>query len=653
MQWLRILFGLLQVSLNHRVVAIKPEAGVVDAYDRKCDEIVMHSSLAGQLFNAGRKEEAIAKLEAAEASFRAAKKLRPTEPQAFVSIATTMLNAQRFDESIQYWQEAAKLLPKGRAQDWATSRATWAQYGKVSTERDRIYAHGQGNVTQALELMQRQLDIYPAFPTLHHDKATALVMLSALREKSVGEALLEFSEAQESTFRAWRAGLRATGASKCCAECGGVVLDWPGHFSAGHGGALTAVDWVSHPADGQPYGGHFLDGRAFIARFEGKAGSSSVAVAGGDGIIVDELGCWLFLSSSSRWAQGPRNLQMLELWSGPPSPQDADPPLAFHDHGRGQFPNGGRTMKVRTERKVASVVQFAAASFFHFVSEVLGRLLILRRGGILDDTEVMVVLPKVAGMGSKAAAKGATERKGFAGEALDMLAGDIIAANRAIWLRTDGPPDVRLRMQTLFFADWLPPAEPGSDGSHCAAPRSVLQLTRSALLEAVDGTGLGQSKDSRNLLIFISRAGQSMRGTLKNEAGLEAGLRSLAKSTRPSLEFVRFASEPRSLHEQVSLFRRARVVIGVHGGALTNLMFATAGTKVFEVGFESPFAGHYRHVAAAMDLVLTLLPLSADARGMGADRVELAGDGVTGALAVVQSVLSTKSQPDQTPSSEL
>ena len=41
---------------------------------------------------------------------------------------------------------------------------------------------------------------------------------------------------------------------------------------------------------------------------------------------------------------------------------------------------------------------------------------------------------------------------------------------------------------------------------------------------------------------------------------------------------------------QIQLFRNAREVVAIHGGALTNLIYCTPGTRVLEV-----FSGSYRN----------------------------------------------------------
>ena len=54
----------------------------------------------------------------------------------------------------------------------------------------QVYAGGQGDLRLSLDLIGQQLEIYPAFPSMHHDLATARVMVSELEEPHCGLAAL-------------------------------------------------------------------------------------------------------------------------------------------------------------------------------------------------------------------------------------------------------------------------------------------------------------------------------------------------------------------------------------------------------------------------------------------------------------------------------
>merc|ERR1712086_974009 len=87
----------------------------------------------------------------------------------------------------------------------------------------------------------------------------------------------------------------------------------------------------------------------------------------------------------------------------------------------------------------------------------------------------------------------------------------------------------------------------------------------------------------------------------------------------------------------VAAFAKARAVVGVHGGALANILFCPSDAVVFEIGFSTPFAGHYRHLAAALGLKMVLLPLAANDRGIGANDISLADS--TQAVNTIREVL--------------
>ena len=93
----------------------------------------------------------------------------------------------------------------------------------------------------------------------------------------------------------------------------------------------------------------------------------------------------------------------------------------------------------------------------------------------------------------------------------------------------------------------------------------------SEILSAYHQLGGPGSADRR---LFVSRGGARLR-RLKNEEGLRPAL------TKRGFEwFTPRADDHRS---QVEAFRSARIVVTVHGAALTNLLFCRPGTLVVEL----------------------------------------------------------------------
>ena len=85
----------------------------------------------------------------------------------------------------------------------------------------------------------------------------------------------------------------------------------------------------------------------------------------------------------------------------------------------------------------------------------------------------------------------------------------------------------------------------------------------------------GTAKYGRDLIILIYRK-EALR-TLRNFDEIYDGL----MERFPDEKFVCFDSM--SLDKTVALFQRAKLIIGVHGAGLTNMVFATKGISVIEI----------------------------------------------------------------------
>jgi capsular polysaccharide biosynthesis protein len=99
---------------------------------------------------------------------------------------------------------------------------------------------------------------------------------------------------------------------------------------------------------------------------------------------------------------------------------------------------------------------------------------------------------------------------------------------------------------------------------------------------------IGLQKKQR---IFISR---KERRRVINEDELVAVLTKFG--------FKSIAPESMSVAEQISLFAAAEVVIGAHGGALTNTVFCSPGTKVIEIFAPNYVNPCYRKLSSQVGL---------------------------------------------------
>lgn len=193
------------------------------------------------------------------------------------------------------------------------------------------------------------------------------------------------------------------------------------------------------------------------------------------------------------------------------------------------------------------------------------------------------------------------------------------------------------RKETLYYANWELPVEFGKDGGHCPTPPSVLLHVRDAL-----GAGFASAPSAtehlRPALVYIKRKQGEMRSVLHGEADFVQELKTWAPSV--ALEYITFNGQLKP-KATARLFGRACIIVGFHGGALVNMLFSPTTCHVFELGFASPFAGHYRFLALVLGLPWARLPLRPDERGLAG--VEASLEDPQGALREIKEAMSPMS----------
>jgi hypothetical protein len=101
--------------------------------------------------------------------------------------------------------------------------------------------------------------------------------------------------------------------------------------------------------------------------------------------------------------------------------------------------------------------------------------------------------------------------------------------------------------------------------------------------------------------IYIRR--QASRGVL-NDAEVEAFLATHGFETH--------AMEPLSAQDQIDMFRDATYVVGVHGAALSNIIYCAPGTRVLELSPVSEYRSNYAELSDKLGLVHAVLPCPTD-----------------------------------------
>jgi len=180
--------------------------------------------------------------------------------------------------------------------------------------------------------------------------------------------------------------------------------------------------------------------------------------------------------------------------------------------------------------------------YFHWIADVLPRIVLLLQTGI-DISQYTVVVPSMA---VYSYVQPSLQPFGF---------GSIVLGTPNQWIQSSN-------IQVLG-----PPAPTGN-----YRPELLQVLSKTVL----SFFGLPTSGDQPGKKLYISRSQAPKRKVLQEEE-LTPGLESLG--------FQMVVLENLGFAEQVQLLSQARVLVGLHGAGLTNMMWMPPGSVVLELRF--------------------------------------------------------------------
>ena len=611
-----LLFSLLLLLLTTRVV--RKGADATESYDEVADQIILHAQRAARLHNAGGNAKSTqAAIQDALAAFEKARNLAPEEPQAFLNAANFLQNINRFDESMDLWDSALTLLNRRQgvpgvveAIHHATKRRRHAQYGKYSTQRDQAYKEGTGDIELALRAAKKQLSIYWS-PRILHDIATLSSVQSEIQPSSANVASKYFSLGQNVSLNAAATFQRTMLAHKTGRKprCPRKVKIWPLQRVKNstklsiHRSRVTSL--ATEGNDNNAYSEIFDEGSfgphvTVISRPD-----ASIRISGRDGVIsiIDKGTCSLVVLQASEWPYVPlhENVWLAETWITNTS-------LRIYDHSlmhRYQPPN---PTAVHTVIDAAvSLVHFGSSyGFYHFLMGTIPRLASILAGGWLHaDPRLRLLVPN-------------RSSSRFIDDLLRLALPSSDLYGRITDYDSSLEPGVRFRLRTLILPDWemITRADDRGMPTHCLpSPRALRAARRLLLTNAAD---LEFNKEGSYTVVYASRNGSSR--VLDQRASL---LRALRKKLPADARLVEFDGRNRSIEHAVDLFHSAVAIVGVHGAALANSLFARPGTLLMEIGFRAPTTSHYHHAALALGLRYEIVHVNPDIHAMSANFVEL------------------------------
>eukprot|EP01061_Rhynchopus_euleeides_P023245 TRINITY_DN37906_c0_g1_i1.p1 TRINITY_DN37906_c0_g1~~TRINITY_DN37906_c0_g1_i1.p1 ORF type:complete len:697 (+),score=290.36 TRINITY_DN37906_c0_g1_i1:148-2091(+) len=626
--------------------------------------MIRHAQDAASNFNKGKKVQARTSLRKLKDTYAKAVEKEPEELQAYLTYGTALLNTNQLDESAEVWPIAASKVTDAVRKEmphidrFIAGKLALCHYGKVSMQKDEVYQQGQGNLTEGLALINQQLQLRP-LPQILYDRATVRIMLSNSdspdRTAHAEGVAPDFTKAASEAVRGHLEAKRIHTKLPCAADRPSLV-----EFPYGDSDALpptesfessytayTARDgkleanlvetkyessevYISEVRDG------YLRGKdAVVTRdvcegrwSEEKIGAKLTAMYTALGLegqlkhvkmivgqfstspevlrdailkkYADQLtkgdidATWLddWVESSKKGCDclvyAPSQMPRVNLAMNLPSVDVYGDNPVLDQSGRPDVVIPPKPLGTKLRRAV-STAQFAGASFYHFVVEVLPRVVAALEDPNLQDT--VIIIPQDS------------SKNRFIEKFLKL-----VTPKGRKMAKTYREHAAEVQVESLFVPTW----RRDDMVTRTTPPRSALVHLREVLSKG--------STPERDTVIYLSRKDTKMR-KLKQDNAVFESVQAVAEAA--GYKVLRISSGL-DAEEAVKAFMRARMVVGVHGGALGNTVFCQPGTVVVEFGFDTPYSHDFVHLSAHLGLEHHLYPLEPSPNGMGAPEVSLA-----------------------------
>eukprot|EP00656_Telonema_subtile_P026026 TRINITY_DN28028_c0_g1_i2.p1 TRINITY_DN28028_c0_g1~~TRINITY_DN28028_c0_g1_i2.p1 ORF type:complete len:712 (+),score=65.79 TRINITY_DN28028_c0_g1_i2:99-2234(+) len=233
--------------------------------------------------------------------------------------------------------------------------------------------------------------------------------------------------------------------------------------------------------------------------------------------------------------------------------------------------------KIVELQEAISVVSFSGHNYFHFLCEVLPRVVVSR---VLWPERFKKVPLLIRDVRPGVRNHKISHTPLFVNETLTAL-------GISVYLKYDR--HAVYRAKTLHVVDWWPTDTRPDTSFH--APASALRLARSELRQAF---AVAKKVQAAPLVVWVSRRGRD-RDVLNEDAVLTALREQLS-----GVEILRWAGNE-GMAAAAVVFGRADVVVGPHGAGLSNILFCEK-CELVELALESAQMRYFAHLAMALEI---------------------------------------------------
>jgi len=554
------------------------------SYDDLIDSIENTNKLAAQAQKIGNLEQAEKYIEVARNLFKQALPLERENPQAHLTLGIFMQNTHKWEESLNLFEAAEKLLigefNQPRIKNFVQQRKEQVLFRRLNEQQHSAY--DEGRLRDSMDFALRKLEIVKC-PVTHYEIGTLLSSLSASDSDLVLNAVDHFRKSHQIVFESWR------GTRPKCSNKGSITT------LSRRKPSKTIFENSSYGFDCD-----FVDENTLSSAYVEFESSDVMVVktrratlVGADGLI--RTSCSLYIHSGDYFLNLAHQLRV-------PLPIPIEyPPLMERP--------------IRLE-KAASLIQVFTTQYYHFTTEVLARLIILLPY-LKKYPEMKLIVP---------VDKSKTR---FISSFLSYFD---LSEQRLVYYETQKSKYLEVfRIEELYYAYWGSVHTKHGDELHCVTPKPVLIEIHNFFKPEVWPE---QSK-----IVLVSRKSTTLRRWESTEQDeFFAYLQSISGSRFEVIEFE--GSEP--VDDMIALFRTAFLVVGVHGAGLSNVMFSQPGTHVIEFGFTTALALHFTHLSIALGHHHVRVGCTPGEKGFSTDIVKIPSLAMEKVKTVIENLISPK-----------
>jgi tetratricopeptide (TPR) repeat protein len=218
--------------------------------------------------------------------------------------------------------------------------------------------------------------------------------------------------------------------------------------------------------------------------------------------------------------------------------------------------------------KAWSTLQHNAWGFYHWICEVFPKIFIILT--IENDPTVPIMVPN----------------KAFVKQALKNVPGNFLYCD----------PRDYFFVENIKILDW-PSVEVPAASKEFLPPKAVIHTLRQGIQQCFPNP----SNNEKNWILWLSRNHAQGYRNVSNENQVIETLQNMISYRNSHYTILKFVPEDYSFDDTLQIFQHAKIVIGVHGGAFSNMVFSQDTSIIEFTMLEEYYRYYFKHLADCCD----------------------------------------------------